>query len=167
MSASPVAPLIPDTTEEPLVPPMCAIFRRFLKRRGLKFTPERAQILDAVLRKPGIFEADVLFYEMRRAGHRVSKATIYRTLKYLMEANIVRKVLIDAKLSHYQLGFGREQQSHLVCMESNQITEFSAPELKEVMERICRQYGYEPVNYRFVVYGISPKAAELLAHLRA
>ena len=42
---------------------MCAIFRRFLKRQGLKFTNERALILDAVLAKPSVFEADELLHE--------------------------------------------------------------------------------------------------------
>src|SRR5437868_1750242 len=98
MSMSP-APLSP--ADEPLIQPLCSIFRRFLKRNGLKFTSERAQILDAVLSKPGVFEADQLLYEMRQARHRVSKATIYRTLKHLIEAKIISEVLLDAKQAHY------------------------------------------------------------------
>ena len=39
---------------------MCAIFRRYLHGKKLKFTPERAMILDAVLRKTGLFEAERL-----------------------------------------------------------------------------------------------------------
>ena len=38
--------------------PVRAIFRRYLHGKKLKFTPERAMILDAVLRKTGLFEAE-------------------------------------------------------------------------------------------------------------
>lgn len=148
------------STGDELIMPLCAIFRRFLKKRGLKFTAERAQILDAVLSKQGVFEADELLYDMRQGDHRVSKATIYRTLKHLLEAKIITEVLIDAKQAHYELSFGREPKGHLVCVETSKVIEFSAPQLMELRDRICREHGFEPVSFRFIVYGSSPEARE-------
>jgi Fur family transcriptional regulator, ferric uptake regulator len=149
-----------------MILPLCAIFRRFLKRQGLKFTPERAMILDAVLTKDGVFEADQLLAEMRTARHQVSKATIYRTLKHLLQANIISEVLLDANQVHYQLSFGREPKGHLVCVETNRIIEFSGAELTALRDRICREHGFTPVSHRFVIYGVSPEAqkAELAEH---
>ena len=138
--------------------PLCAIFRRFLKRQGHKFTPERAIILNAVLTKKGVFEADQLLFEMRQAGQRVSKATIYRTLKHLVEAKIINEVLLDSKQSHYELCYGRETKGHLVCVESNRVVEFSTPELAALAQKICKQHGFEPVSHRFVVYGVSSES---------
>jgi len=143
--------------EDKLILPVCAIFRRYLKRQGLKFTIERAMILDAVLGKEEVFEADQLMEEMRAAGHRVSKATIYRTLKHLLDANILTEVLIDSRQAHYQLAFG-EPKGHLVCPETNQITEFPIGELRDMVDRLCAEHGYDPVSYRFVIYGVSPEA---------
>ncbi len=145
----------PDPPSDPLIAPMCSVFRRFLKRQGLKFTTERAQILDTVLSTRGVFEADELLEEMRKAGHRVSKATIYRTLKHLVEANIIREVLIDSKQTHYELSYGRQPQGHLVCVEANRIIEVDVPELTQIRDRICQEHGYEAVSHRFVIYGIS------------
>lgn len=146
--------------DEGPIQPLCAIFRRFLKRKGLKFTTERALILNSVLGKPDVFEADALLNEMRTAGHRVSKATIYRTLKHLLEAGIISEVLIDSRQSHYQLSFGREPKGHLVCVETNRIIEFPASELIALRDRICREHGFEPVSHRFVIYGVSPEAQQ-------
>jgi Fur family transcriptional regulator, ferric uptake regulator len=153
-----MTPTPSSSTGGDMIMPLCSIFRRFLKKQGLKFTPERAQILDAVLEKEGVFEADELLYEMRDANHRVSKATIYRTLKHLLEAKIITEVLIDSKQAHYQLSFGKEPKGHLVCVETNQVIEFSAPELIELRDRICKENGFDPVSFRFVVYGSSPEA---------
>lgn len=140
-----------------LIPPMCAIFRRFLKQQGLKFTTERALILEAVLNKEGVFEAEQLLAEMKAARQRVSKATIYRTLKHLLEARIITEVLIDANKAHYRLSFGREPQGHLVCAETGEVIEFPAGELIELRDRICAQHGMKPLSHRFVVYGHTGK----------
>lgn len=157
------------SSDEPMIQPLCSIFRRFLKREGLKFTPERAIILDAVLSKEGVFEAEQLLDEMRGSRHRVSKATIYRTLKHLIEAKIITEVLLDSKQAHYQLSFGREAKGHLVCLETNRIVEFVTPELKALSERISREHGFNPVSYRFVIYGVSPEASqkEMAEHAEA
>lgn len=147
-----------DASETPLILPVCAIFRRFLKKQGLKFTVERAMILDAVLAKRGVFEAEELLNEMRTDGQRVSKATIYRTLKHLVDARIVNEVLLDSRQAHYELAFGREPSGHLVCVETNRVIEFPIRQLKEQVEQICREHGFLKLNYRFVIYGSSPEA---------
>ena len=145
-----------NAEEETMYIPACSIFRRFLKKQGLKFTPERAKILDAVLAKDQVFEAEQLLYEMRTANIRVSKATIYRTLKHLLESNILREVLIDSKQAHYQLIYGKEPQAYLVCVETNKIIPFDAPELKALRDRICKENNFESVSHQFVIYGICP-----------
>lgn len=149
---------MPESPDDVIYLPMCAIFRRFLKKQGLKFTTERAMILDAVLAKEEVFEAEELLAEMQTDGHRVSKATIYRTLKHLLEAKIITEVLIDSRLSHYRLSYGREVKGHLVCVEAGKIIEFPAKELEDLRDRVCQEHGFDPVSYRFVVYGISPEA---------
>src|SRR5436190_807719 len=53
--------------------PVCAIFRRYLHGQKLKFTPERAMMLDAVLRRSGLFEAEQLVADLKQLGHRVSR----------------------------------------------------------------------------------------------
>lgn len=140
--------------------PLCAVFRRYLKGQGLKFTQERAQILDTVLEKEGVFEAEALLREIQDAGHAVSKATIYRTLKHLLEAGIISEVLIDSRHAHYRLTYGSDPRGHLVCVESETIIEFQTPELAALRDRLCAEHGFDPISIRMVIYGVSPEAKE-------
>src|SRR2546421_9028212 len=82
--------------------PVCAIFRRYLHGQKLKFTPERAMMLDVVLRKNALFEAEQLVGDLKQLGRRVSRATVYRTLSHLQDAGILRQVFFDNKQSHYE-----------------------------------------------------------------
>tara|TARA_B100000674_G_scaffold458610_1_gene435025 strand:+ start:255 stop:689 length:435 start_codon:yes stop_codon:yes gene_type:complete len=136
--------------------PLCAIFRRHLKEQNLKYTPERADILNAILEADDVFEADSLMQRMQDQGQRVSKATVYRTLKLLQEAGIINQALFDAKQSHYQLVYGRQPSDYMVCVQTGKYIRISSDELMEIRNRICREYGWEPVGHRFQVYGIAP-----------
>jgi Fe2+ or Zn2+ uptake regulation protein len=104
MSSGPhILPNLPRATPQPEsrpYEPVCAIFRRYLRGQKLKFTPERAMILDAVLRKTALFEAEQLAVDLRQLGHRVSRATVYRTLAHLQDAGILKQVFFDNKQSY-------------------------------------------------------------------
>jgi Fur family transcriptional regulator, ferric uptake regulator len=151
--------------------PLCSVFRRFLKSRDLKYTPERADILNAIIERDGVFEVEQLMREMHERGAgagqggqggRASKATTYRTIKLLQEAGIITQALFDSKQAHYQLIYGRQPRDSIVCMKTGQHIEFNSPELTALRDRICREHGWEPVGHRFQIYAISPEGRRLV-----
>ena len=137
--------------------PVCAIFRRYLHQAKLKFTPERAMILDAVLRKEGLFEPEGLIDHLKSLGHRVSRATIYRTLSHLQDAGILKQVFFDNKQSYYEVIAGRQTHDYLICVATGRVIEFNSEKLRALRDEICRQHGYEPISHRFQIFGISPE----------
>ncbi|MEM6853913.1 MAG: transcriptional repressor, partial [Planctomycetota bacterium] len=66
--------------------------------------------------------------------------------------------LIDSGKAHYELAFGKAPKGHLVCVETQRIVEFPTAELDALMEKLCKEHGFDPVSHRFVVYGVSPEA---------
>jgi len=132
--------------------PLCAVFRRHLKSLGQKYTPERAQILDVLMRMDDLFQADQLLDRMRREGHNVSKATIYRTIKLLQEAGIIQQVLVESEHAHYQLAYGRRPRDLLVRVDTNEVVTLEIPELIELRDRICRERGLVAQGHRFQIY---------------
>ncbi|MHC4141857.1 MAG: Fur family transcriptional regulator [Planctomycetota bacterium] len=154
--STPTTPPPPPGGPAETMAPLCAIFRRFLKSQRLKYTPERADVLEAIIERDGVFEVDQLLMDMRDRGHRVSKATIYRTVKLLQDAGIITQALFDSKQAHYQLIFGKAARDYMVCVKTGQHIEFSDDELVALRDRICRERGWEPVGHRFQIYAISP-----------
>jgi len=142
--------------------PLCAIFRRYLRTQNLKYTPERADILDAIIECDDVFEVDQLLMETRRRGHHVSKATIYRTVKLLQDAGIITQALFDSKQAHYQLIYGKAARDYIVCMKTGEYIEFSDEELVALRNRICEKHGWDPVGHRFQIYAISPAGRRLI-----
>lgn len=138
--------------------PVCAVFRRHLHEAGLKFTPERAMILDSALRTEGLFSADHLADTLRHAGHRASRATVYRTLTHLHEAGILKQVFFDNKQSYFEVIVGGTSNDYLICADSGKVIEFNSEKLRLLRDEICRQHGFDPISHQMVIYGLSPAA---------
>ena len=137
--------------------PLCSVFRRYLRSQDLKYTPERADILNAIIEEDGLFEAETLMDSMRIGGYNVSKATLYRTIKLLRESGIIQEVLIDGKQSHYQLIYGRSQIDTIVCMRTGDRIEFSSDDLVQWRDALCKEHGWKSVGHRVVIYALSPE----------
>lgn len=138
--------------------PVCAIFRRYLHEQKLKFTPERAMMLDAVLRKEGLFEPEQLVEDLKKLGHRVSRATVYRTLAHLQDAGILKQVFFDNRQSYYEVIAGRQTNDYLICVETGRVIEFNSEKLRKLRDEICREHGFEPLRHQFHIFGISSSA---------
>ena len=139
--------------------PVCAIFRRYLHGEKLKFTPERAMILDAVLRQKGLFEAERLVNDIKQIGHNVSRATAYRTLAHLQDAGILKQVFFDNRQSYYEVIAGRQTYDYLICVATGRVIEFSSEKLRKLRDEICREHGFSPLSHQFHVFGLSPEGA--------
>jgi Fur family ferric uptake transcriptional regulator len=137
--------------------PVCAVFRRYLHGQKLKFTPERAMILDAVLRKESLFDAESLVDDLKGLGHRVSRATAYRTLSHLQDAGILKQVFLDNKQSYYEVLAGRQAYDYLICVATGKVIEFSSDKIRKLMDEICREHGYESISHQVQIYGVSPE----------
>ncbi len=139
--------------------PVCAVFRRYLHGKKLKFTPERAMILDAVLRKTALFAAEQLVRDLEKLGHSVSRATAYRTLQNLLDAGILKQVFFDNKVSYYEVIVGRQTNDYLICVATGKVIEFSSERLRKLRDEICQEHGFESVSHQFHIFGVSPEGA--------
>lgn len=135
-----------------IIEPLCAIFRRALKVEGLKYTPERAQILDTIIEFDGLFEADQLLDALKANGHSISKATVYRTLKLLESCSIVQHVLFDRDQSHYQLAFGKQGNTLLIHVDTGVVETIELPELIEIRDQICAKRGLKAQGHKLQIF---------------
>jgi Fur family ferric uptake transcriptional regulator len=135
-----------------IIEPLCAVFRKKLKSVGLKYTPERAQVLDTVVGFDGVFEADRVLEKVRAAGFRVSKATVYRTIKLLQDAGIIQRALFDQEQTFYQLIYGKAAEDSIIRMDTGKVIEVEVAEVAGICERVCRERGLLAKGHRLVIF---------------
>jgi len=146
-----------DIDDITIIEPLCAIFRRKLREDGAKYTPERARVLDAIIDIDEPFEPEQLLERLKDGEPRVSKATIYRTIKLLQDAGIIHRTLQQADQALYQLVYGSRPQQLLVMVESGERIEIDAPELDAIRARIEASHGVTIRSHRLEFYAVPAK----------
>ncbi len=91
---------------------------------------------------------------LRELNERVSKATVYRTLKHLVDAQLLKQVVFGAnKQSHYEWAADGRGHDHLVDMDSGKIVPFNNAEIVRLRDEIARSMGFSAVSHRFQIIG--------------
>jgi Fur family transcriptional regulator, ferric uptake regulator len=144
--ARPVSQQIVDTAE--------GVFREYLRERRLKYTAERRLLLGAVMRNNEHFEAEQLLLDMRQAARHVGKATVYRTLKLLVDCGIVREVHFSNKQVHYEHAYGQDAHDHMVCTRCGRIIEFEASDVVRLRSALSARHAFHAMSHRFQIRGL-------------
>lgn len=135
-------------------------FRTFLKEGGFRITPERFEILDAVIQYEGHFGADELFIEMKKKNSSISRATVYNTLELLTQCSLLSKRNFGENKTKYESNFERTTHDHLICTDCGTIMEFSSPKVKKLVDEITTELGFQPTGYSFNVFGKCNKSTK-------
>jgi len=101
-------------------------FQERLSEKGLKSTRQRQLIVSTFFELDRHISVDDLLVEVRKVRESTGYATVYRTLKLLVElgfANERRFGGVDAPTLYDPL-WGREEHFHLICSDCNRIVEF-------------------------------------------
>lgn len=129
-------------------------FKNFLHHHRLKYTEERRVVLAVIESFDRPFEAEELLLALRRQQHRVSKATVYRTLKHLVECLLVNQIFFGTgKHSYYDFVGTQRGHDHLVDVQTGKIIPFSSPEIAALRDRIAGEMGFTSVAHRFQILG--------------
>ncbi len=133
-------------------------FREFLAIRGEKLTAPRRLLVRHIFNSHKHFDADELVAELPSdaQGRKVSRATVYRTLRLLVEANLLRELRLTNRTA-YEHDYGYPSHDHLHCTECNAVVEFRNDALRKLRDEVSREHGFRASGHRFVITGLCPK----------
>ena len=131
----------------------------YLRNHKKNISHERFIILDTIFRQPARihFKAEELVKTLGRGPQSVSRATIYRTLKIIEEAGIIRSMpeSCEAKpRKSYEIIDQTDGHGHLICRLCGRITEYHCPEIIKRQHSICRQHDFQPDKHIEQIYGV-------------
>jgi Fur family ferric uptake transcriptional regulator len=130
--------------------------RRTLHERGLRMTPQRQLVLDAV-RELGHATPEQVCATVQRSAPAVNITTVYRTLDLLERLELVR---------HTHLGHGAPNYSahehehvHLVCHWCGEVAEAPTALLAELTDRVRGDFGFRLDPTHVALSGTCTKCA--------
>ena len=130
-----------------------------VKAQGMRMTPQRAIIFDAIEKLEGHITAEDIFAEVQQVNPYINLATIYRTLELLQELDLITPTNLGQNQTYFALK-GHCSHHHLVCQACGAIEEFHDDVLEPVRVTLAEKYGFEAHTDHISIFGICQACQE-------
>lgn len=128
------------------------VLTAYLKKNNYRKTPERYAILDAVYSFHGMFTMQELNAYLRNHNFLVSRATLYNTMKLLMQ---LRLVVYQRTLNKtmFQPSYNKRNHCHQICSVCGNIKDVTVPGIDTVIKDAALK-RFRPEGFSMYIYGI-------------
>ena len=129
------------------------ILASYLEQSKLRKTPERFAILDAIYEIDRHFTLDELNDKLIEEDRfHVSRATLYNTLKLLMELRLVIRHQFQGT-TKYEVCYDNDSHSHQICTICGKVKEFRSQKINNAISALhLRRFRKD--GFSLYIYGI-------------
>lgn len=124
-----------------------------LRPAGTKRSSKRDFIVQVFLDQKGHLSADDLVDRIRQADSRISRATTYRTLQWMVDAGIARKVDFGDGRARFEPSYRHPRHFHLICQTCHKSFEFLSSDIEAIVEEVAEARGFAPAQSVVQIYG--------------
>lgn len=106
--------------------------RDFLPRHGLKITPQRVAVYEAITTLKNHPTADHIIEFIRKNHPNIAVGTVYNTLETFVEKGLIVKVKTDGDAMRYDADI--EKHHHLYSSDTSRIEDYYDEDLNRMIE---------------------------------
>jgi Fur family ferric uptake transcriptional regulator len=126
--------------------------KSYLIAQGLKYTRQRWKIAELILMTGGHLDAQALVEQVKKKHSGIGAATVYRSIKILCDASILKESLTDASGRVVYELFDHDHHDHIVCLDCDEIFEFHDEQIESQQSAVVQKLDFKEVRHRHVVY---------------
>ncbi len=123
-----------------------------LQERGMRVTPQRAIIFEAIEKLNGHITAEEIFQEVQHINPYISLATVYRTLELLQDMELVTPTNLGGSQTYFAMK-DHGPHHHLVCQNCGSIEEFADVLLENLRDRLVQDYHFSAQINHMSIFG--------------
>ena len=132
-------------------------FQGYLHDKGLKSTRQRDDIVSFFLQKDKHFSVEELYREIQKRDPQIGYATVYRTLKLLVEAGLATECQFSGGVTRFEPVHKGEHHDHLICLKCGKIIEFENDKIEQLQTKVAREHNFKLTNHKCILYGYCSK----------
>ncbi len=126
--------------------------RKKLSEKGLKVTPQRIVVLEAVYKLKNHPTADNIIEHIHKSHPNIATGTVYNVLDTLVENHLIKKVKTDADAMRYD-GI-MDPHHHLYCSRSHLIEDYVDQELDKLLNEYFKSKKFAGFEIEEIVLQI-------------
>ena len=124
-----------------------------LRPSGGRRSTKRELIVNVFLGQQGHLSADDLVVLIRAKDDKISRATVYRTLQWMVAAGIARKVNFGEGRFRFEHSYRHPRHFHLICKTCNRSFEFLSSDIETLIEEISTARHFSSRQSVVQIYG--------------
>jgi Fur family peroxide stress response transcriptional regulator len=117
-------------------------------------TRQRKVVLQVVQGSEDHLTANEVLDAARKVMPTISQATVYNSLRYLKEAELIREITFGNAASRYDRETCRHD--HAVCKSCGRLVDFDLPETAELIKSAARRSRFQPESIHLTLIGLCP-----------
>ena len=133
-----------------------------LVEKGLRITPQRMAILEAIYTLNNHPTAEMIMNYIRDTHPGIASGTLYKVLDVLIEKQLIKRVKTEKDIMRYD-GI-LENHHHLYCSESEEIKDYMNVELDQLLSEHFKKNGIENFEIREIRLQINGKFLKPVRH---
>ena len=115
--------------------------RDSISAKGLKVTPQRMRVLEAVYKLNNHPTAENILGYIRKKDPNIGSGTVYKVLETLVDKNLIKKVKTEKDVMRYD-GI-LENHHHLYCIQCDYIEDYNNERLDRLLEEFFEENRIE------------------------
>src|SRR6478735_7231631 len=127
--------------------------QKLLAEKRLKKTSQRALIWASLLDSKGHPSVEEIRDNLLKQGHRIGLATIYRTIKLLLQSGFIRQSKLHG-MTRYEPVVGQPNHLHFICNSCASTVEFPSRKVENLIRRATEVNGFEEKYSRYSIFGL-------------
>ncbi|MDR3605862.1 MAG: Fur family transcriptional regulator [Oligoflexia bacterium] len=147
----PAAPAAPHATSARIAEWQQKL-RDYLTAQGLKYSEQRWKIAELILSIGRHLDAQGLVDRVKKEHPGIGAATVYRNIKVLCDARILKESLTDSNGRVVYELFDDDHHDHIVCLDCGEIFEFHNDQIEALQNSLVRDMKFKQVKHRHVIY---------------
>lgn len=128
-------------------------FETYLNGVGSRYTIQKRLIVKEIGKMKQHFEVDNFVGKMKRKDANCSRATIYRTIKQLLEAKMLQRIQTKDGKVYYEQNYHKEHHAHLICNTCGKIDEISEETISVWIRNYCKLKNFDAAYQSLHIYG--------------
>ena len=140
------------------------ILTNYLTLNNFRKTPERYAILDAVYSIQGHFTLEELGNKLEKENFRVSRATLYNTMRLFIELRLVVRHRFIGQ-TKYEACYFNESPVHQVCTVCAKVIETDSEPIRKTIQEL-KLPRFHKDGFTLYIYGVCSKCQMRLTRLR-
>jgi Fur family ferric uptake transcriptional regulator len=120
---------------------------------GGRRSGKRDFIVSLFLGQQGHISAEDFVDLVRSQDHRVSRATVYRTLQWMVQSGMARRVDFGGGKFRFEHAYRHPRHFHLICKTCRQSFEFLSSDIETIVEEVTGARGFALTESVVQIYG--------------